>query len=61
MYVAQRSPFDLPVGGIDVRFRASNETTKIAPELYDNMLELYPNRTNLGSLRSSAAAAKALS
>jgi glyoxylase-like metal-dependent hydrolase (beta-lactamase superfamily II) len=38
-----------------------NDTTKTAPELYDKMLELYPDRANLGSLWSAAAAAKAQS
>jgi glyoxylase-like metal-dependent hydrolase (beta-lactamase superfamily II) len=36
-----------------------NDTTKTARELYDRMLELYPDRANPGSLWSSAAAAKA--
>ena len=36
-----------------------NDATKTARELYDRMLELYPNRANPGSLWSSAAAAKA--
>jgi glyoxylase-like metal-dependent hydrolase (beta-lactamase superfamily II) len=36
-----------------------NDATKTARELYDKMLELYPNRANPGSLWSSAAAAKA--
>jgi glyoxylase-like metal-dependent hydrolase (beta-lactamase superfamily II) len=36
-----------------------NETTKTALDLYYNMLELYPDRANLGSLWSAAAAAKA--
>ncbi|SHN78392.1 MBL fold metallo-hydrolase [Bradyrhizobium erythrophlei] len=36
-----------------------NETTKTARDLYYNMLELYPDRANLGSLWSAAAAAKA--
>jgi len=36
-----------------------NEATKTARELYDQMLELYPDRANPGSLWSSAAAAKA--
>jgi glyoxylase-like metal-dependent hydrolase (beta-lactamase superfamily II) len=36
-----------------------NDATKTARELYDRMLELYPDRANLGSLWSSAAAAKA--
>jgi len=38
-----------------------NDTTKTARELYDKMLELYPDRANLGSLWSAAAAAKAQS
>ena len=38
-----------------------NDTTKTARELYDKMLELYPDRANPGSLWSSAAAAKAQS
>jgi glyoxylase-like metal-dependent hydrolase (beta-lactamase superfamily II) len=36
-----------------------NDVTKTARELYDRMLELYPDRANPGSLWSSAAAAKA--
>jgi glyoxylase-like metal-dependent hydrolase (beta-lactamase superfamily II) len=36
-----------------------NDATKNARELYDRMLELYPDRANPGSLWSSAAAAKA--
>src|SRR3954449_833544 len=36
-----------------------NDATKTARELYDQMLELYPDRANPGSLWSSAAAAKA--
>ena len=36
-----------------------NDATKTARELYDGMLELYPDRANPGSLWSSAAAAKA--
>jgi len=36
-----------------------NDATKTARELYDKMLELYPDRANPGSLWSSAAAAKA--
>jgi glyoxylase-like metal-dependent hydrolase (beta-lactamase superfamily II) len=35
-----------------------NDATKTARELYDRMLELYPDRANPGSLWSSAAAAK---
>jgi len=35
-----------------------NDVTKTARELYDQMLELYPDRANPGSLWSSAAAAK---
>jgi glyoxylase-like metal-dependent hydrolase (beta-lactamase superfamily II) len=35
-----------------------NDTTETARELYDKMLELYPDRANPGSLWSSAAAAK---
>jgi len=38
-----------------------NDATKTARELYDKMLELYPDRANPGSLWSSAAAAKAQS
>jgi hypothetical protein len=33
-----------------------NDATKTARELYDGMLELYPDRANPGSLWSSAAA-----
>jgi glyoxylase-like metal-dependent hydrolase (beta-lactamase superfamily II) len=36
-----------------------NDTTKTARELYDQMLALYPDRANPGSLWSSAAVAKA--
>ena len=36
-----------------------NDATKTARELYDKMLQLYPDRANPGSLWSSAAAAKA--
>jgi len=36
-----------------------NETTKTARELYDQMLALYPDRANPGSLWSAAAVAKA--
>jgi glyoxylase-like metal-dependent hydrolase (beta-lactamase superfamily II) len=36
-----------------------NEATKTAVELYDRMLELYPDRANPGSLWSAAATAKA--
>jgi len=36
-----------------------NDATKTARELYDRMLELYPDRANPGSLWSSATAAKA--
>jgi glyoxylase-like metal-dependent hydrolase (beta-lactamase superfamily II) len=36
-----------------------NDATKTPRELYDSMLELYPDRANPGSLWSSAAAAKA--
>ena len=36
-----------------------NDETRTARELYDKMLELYPDRANPGSLWSSAAAAKA--
>lgn len=36
-----------------------NDATKTVRELYDRMLELYPDRANPGSLWSSAAAAKA--
>jgi glyoxylase-like metal-dependent hydrolase (beta-lactamase superfamily II) len=35
-----------------------NDATETARELYDKMLELYPDRANPGSLWSSAAAAK---
>jgi hypothetical protein len=35
-----------------------NDATKTAPELYDKMLELYPDRANPGSLWSAAATAK---
>ena len=35
-----------------------NDATKTARELYDRMLELYPERANPGSLWSSATAAK---
>jgi len=38
-----------------------NEATKTAVELYDRMLELYPDRANPGSLWSAAATAKAQS
>jgi glyoxylase-like metal-dependent hydrolase (beta-lactamase superfamily II) len=36
-----------------------NDATKTARELYDKMLELYPDRANPGSLWSAAATAKA--
>jgi len=36
-----------------------NDAAKTARELYDQMLELYPDPANPGSLWSSAAAAKA--
>jgi len=36
-----------------------NDATKTARELYDRMLELYPDRANPGSLWSAAAVAKA--
>lgn len=36
-----------------------NDATKTARELYDQMLELYPDRANPGSLWSAAATAKA--
>ena len=36
-----------------------NDATKTARELYDQMLQLYPDRANPGSLWSSAAAAEA--
>jgi glyoxylase-like metal-dependent hydrolase (beta-lactamase superfamily II) len=36
-----------------------NDATKTSRELYDRMLELYPDRANPGSLWSAAAAAKA--
>ena len=39
-------------------FDALVETTKTAQELYDRMLELYPNRANPGSLWGSAKAVK---
>jgi hypothetical protein len=35
-----------------------NDVTKTARELYDQMLELYPDRANPGSLWSAAASAK---
>jgi hypothetical protein len=35
------------------------KSTQTARELYDRMLELYPNRVNPGSLWGSANAAKA--
>jgi hypothetical protein len=38
-----------------------NDATKTAQELFDRMLELYPDRANPGSLWSAAAAAKAQS
>jgi glyoxylase-like metal-dependent hydrolase (beta-lactamase superfamily II) len=38
-----------------------NDATKTAPEFYDKMLELYPDRANPGSLWSAAATAKAQS
>jgi hypothetical protein len=38
-----------------------NDATKTARELYDKMLELYPDRANPGSLWSAAATAKAQS
>src|SRR6478672_525054 len=38
-----------------------NDATKTARELYDRMLELYPDRANPGSLWSAAATAKAQS
>ena len=38
-----------------------NDATKTALELYDKMLELYPDRANPGSLWSAAATAKAQS
>src|ERR1700722_20397924 len=38
-----------------------NDATKTAPELYDKMLELYPDRANPGSLWRAAATAKAQS
>jgi hypothetical protein len=40
-------------------FIRSNDATTTARELYDKMLELYPDRANPGALWSSAAAAKA--
>jgi hypothetical protein len=36
-----------------------NDDTRTARELYDRMLDLYPDRANPGSLWTSAAAAKA--
>jgi hypothetical protein len=36
-----------------------NDSTQTARELYDRMLELYPDRVNPGSLWGSANAAKA--
>ena len=39
-------------------FNRTNETTATARQLYDRMLELYPNRANPGSLWSGANAAK---
>jgi len=38
-----------------------NDANKAARELYDKMLELYPDRANPGSLWSAVAAAKAQS
>ena len=38
---------------------AHYEVSNLVVELYDKMLELYPDRANPGSLWSSAAAAKA--
>jgi hypothetical protein len=38
----------------DQRFRPVAEMTTAARELYDQMLELYPDRVNLGALWSSA-------
>src|ERR1700761_511836 len=38
-----------------------NDVTKTVRELYDKMLQLYPDRANLGSLWSAAATAKAQS
>jgi len=38
-----------------------NDATKTALELYDKMLELYPDRANPGSLWSAATTAKAQS
>jgi hypothetical protein len=38
-----------------------NDATKTAQELFDRMLELYPDRANPGSLWSAAATAKAQS
>jgi glyoxylase-like metal-dependent hydrolase (beta-lactamase superfamily II) len=40
-------------------FISLDESTRTARELYDKMLELYPNRVNPGSLWGSANAAKA--
>ena len=40
-------------------FMRLNDATKTARELYDRVLELYPDRANPGSLWSSAIAAKA--
>jgi len=45
--------------GISATSFGLNDATKTARELYDRMLELYPDRANPGSLWSSAAAAKA--
>jgi glyoxylase-like metal-dependent hydrolase (beta-lactamase superfamily II) len=54
------SPRDVEATRQYVRdFIRLNDATKTARELYDKMLELYPDRANPGSLWSSAAAAKA--
>jgi len=42
-------------------FIGVNDATRTARELYDRMLELYPDRANPGSLWSAAAVAKAQS
>jgi hypothetical protein len=47
------------VGAYILDFIRLNDATRTARELYDKMLELYPDRANPGSLWSSAAAAKA--
>jgi len=53
------SPKNMEETRQDIRdFIRLNDATKTARELYDQMLELYPDRANPGSLWSSAAAAK---